>query len=631
MTLAITVGSSTVVGWIVTLSVTSYETRRADELIASAITHYRHHLEERDRQISLIVRVLLESQTPRSLLREASANHDATSRTNFTDEFLRREVPTELRGTFGMPAFQVIVNEAGELVASSNEPGRPAENFGQVKWPVEETLRSQDNPTTFYAKTPGGMALALGVPLRTEISEPPGDAYFVGYELNDRWFRDQLLADRRMTQSGTAPLSAWFIVDGLVVARASSDAASESLTAFDATTLPRLTARAGAMPGEGNRVQFTSAGERYIGQVFDLALSGAPGAELVLASSQDQALARLRRLQQQILLTTVVACLIAVVACRAIAGMISRPIGELVAGTQRIAAAQFDRPVRVRRRDELGELASSFNQMADGLRERDNLREQRVKLERDMAVARTIQTDVLPKSLPQVEGYQIAAYSLPAEQTGGDIYDVVEVATLDRADQAPAILVLLADAAGHGIGPALSVTQVRSMFRMGVRLHAGLDDVFSQINHQLCQDLANGRFVTAFVGLLDTAQHQIEYHSAGQGPLLCFRRARGEFEWLDTTMLPLGINEDPMSGGLRRLALECGDVLVLLTDGFYECVNASGELLGENRIVEVIRQNHDGSAADLLNQILFTTRDFAGGAEQRDDMTAVVIRRTATA
>ena len=107
----------------------------------------------------------------------------------------------------------------------------------------------------------------------------------------------------------------------------------------------------------------------------------------VLGSSLDQALIPLHRMQRSILLLTLIACAVAILACRVIATMISRPIGELVQGTQRIAAGQFDTPVQVHRRDELGTLAESFNQMSQGLRERVNLLEARMKIERDLAVA----------------------------------------------------------------------------------------------------------------------------------------------------------------------------------------------------------------------------------------------------
>src|SRR5205085_10765046 len=140
---------------------------------------------------------------------------------------------------------------------------------------------------------------------------------------------------------------------------------------------------------------------------------------------------------------------------------------------------------------------------------------------------------------------------------GGDIYDLVAL-TLDPtiANGDPSVVLLLADATGHGIGPALSVTQVRAMLRIGMRLRGELERVFSEINRQLCQDLDSGRFVTAFLGLLDPSSHSIEYHSAGQGPLLHFHAKDQSFEWLDSSMLPLGIYEDALSDGAQHMKVE---------------------------------------------------------------------------
>jgi serine phosphatase RsbU (regulator of sigma subunit) len=230
------------------------------------------------------------------------------------------------------------------------------------------------------------------------------------------------------------------------------------------TPLVKIDQGSSATTGTADHVKFDLEGEKFLGQSFDVKADNASKSRMVLASSLDRALAPLRRLQRQILITAVVACLIAIVACRFIARIISRPIQELVAGTRRIADGQFDSPVQIRRRDELGTLADSFNTMAQGLKERDGLREERVKIERDLALARKIQMDVLPKELPTCPGYDMAAFSHPAEQTGGDIYDLIAVA-LDplKPGEPPSLVLLLADATGHGIGPALSVTQVRSM------------------------------------------------------------------------------------------------------------------------------------------------------------------------
>jgi len=337
-------------------------------------------------------------------------------------------------------------------------------------------------------------------------------------------------------------------------------------------------------------------------------------------------------LQRSVLLTALAACLVAVVLCRVIASMIAKPIGELVAGTRRIAAGQFDSPVKVDRRDELGMLANSFNEMAQGLKERDALRDDRVKLERDLAVARKIQMDVLPKELPRCPGYDMAAFSLPAEQTGGDIYDLVALAIdPEEIEGPPSLVLLLADATGHGIGPALSVTQVRSMLRIGVRLRAELEDVLMQINRQLCQDLGAGRFVTAFLGLLDPTTHRINYHSAGQAPLLHFHAKTHTFQWLDSSMLPLGVEEEAEHDGVQHMHLEPGDLIILLTDGFYEYQNDSGELFGQERVAEIILKHHHRPAREMLSELLAATREFAGGAPQLDDMTGLIISRMAPA
>src|SRR5207253_2312134 len=110
------------------------------------------------------------------------------------------------------------------------------------------------------------------------------------------------------------------------------------------------------------------------------------------------------------------------------------------------------------------------------------------------------------------------------------------------------------------------------------------DDVFSQINRQLCQDLGAERFVTAFLGLLDLSSHSINYQSAGQGPLLHFHAQTHGFEWLDSSMPPLGIMDEPISEGAKSMQVEPGDLIVLLTDGFYEYQNAQHEQLGKERI-----------------------------------------------
>jgi sigma-B regulation protein RsbU (phosphoserine phosphatase) len=257
----------------------------------------------------------------------------------------------------------------------------------------------------------------------------------------------------------------------------------------------------------------------------------------------------------------------------------------------------------------------------------------KLKLERDLAVARQIQQHALPRKLPACPGYELAAFSDPADATGGDIYDVVRLgpggkpAGGDEEGVAPLVL-FLADASGHGIGPALSVTQLRGMLRLGLRLSTDLDALLLDMNEQLHEDLPKGRFITAFLGTLDPVAHSVRYQSAGQGPVLHYRAAADVVDCYDATTPPLGIVElDPHLTNAEELAMEPGDLLVLASDGIYERINGRGELLGRQRVADVVRKHHELPASGILEALLADVNEFAGDTPHADDMTAVILKR----
>jgi serine phosphatase RsbU (regulator of sigma subunit) len=246
--------------------------------------------------------------------------------------------------------------------------------------------------------------------------------------------------------------------------------------------------------------------------------------------------------------------------------------------------------------------------------------QKRAQVKRELAVAREIQMGTLPSKMPQLDGYDLAGDSVPADETGGDSYDVIPLPE-------GRLMLLLGDATGHGIGPALSVTQVRSMLRVAMRLGATLDDAVTQINDQLADDLSANRFVTAFLGVLDGTTHQVAHHSAGQGPLLHYHAASGEFEWFASSRMALG-----MFGGLpgpdaKRLTMEPGDILALMTDGVFEQENAAGEQYGEQRVAALVEQHEGRPMQELLTAIYREVRAHRGQVAQSDDVTVLLVRR----
>lgn len=242
------------------------------------------------------------------------------------------------------------------------------------------------------------------------------------------------------------------------------------------------------------------------------------------------------------------------------------------------------------------------------------------KLERELSVARDIQMGILPKVMPTVMGYDLAGISRPADQTGGDTFDLI---TIDPQK----LMLLLGDATGHGIGPALSVTQVRSMLRMAMRLGASLDDAFQNINDQLAADLADNRFVTAFLGLLDNSTHRVNYHAGGQGPLMHFHAATGQTDWHGASTVPMGFMAGMPMKACRTMHLEPGDILGLMTDGVFESENEAGDMYGEARVADLIRENRMLPMAQLVDLVLLRVTEFAGRMRQADDITILLVRR----
>lgn len=242
------------------------------------------------------------------------------------------------------------------------------------------------------------------------------------------------------------------------------------------------------------------------------------------------------------------------------------------------------------------------------------------RMERELAVARDIQMRVLPKKMPVIPGYDVAGWSRPADQTGGDIFDVVGL-DFGRA------MLLLGDATGHGIGPALSVTQVRAMLRVALRLGADLDSAYRHINDQLSNDLADNRFVTAFLGVLDPGSHTITYHAGGQGPLLCFKAEDGTCTSLGSTTVPMGFMAGMKMKKPHVCEMASGDIFALMTDGIFEYARADEQMFGEARVVELLRAHQHESMTRLIEIIVEAVAAFAAGAPQADDMTIVLARR----
>ena len=240
-------------------------------------------------------------------------------------------------------------------------------------------------------------------------------------------------------------------------------------------------------------------------------------------------------------------------------------------------------------------------------------------LDREVSVAREIQMSTLPQQMPTVPGYDVHGLFLPADYTGGDLFDLVILN--DR------LFMLLGDATGHGFGPALSATQMQAMLRVTFRLNADLDSAYMHVNNQLEEDLPDDRFITAFIGFLDYHEHQVEYHSPGQGPILHYRATSGSCDRHRPTNPPVGVMRIDGNDRAHTLEMAPGDILALISDGIYEYEAEDGAQFGVQRVASLIHKHRGATMEDLCQLLVDEVRTFAAEAEQADDVTIVLLKR----
>jgi serine phosphatase RsbU (regulator of sigma subunit) len=242
------------------------------------------------------------------------------------------------------------------------------------------------------------------------------------------------------------------------------------------------------------------------------------------------------------------------------------------------------------------------------------------RVNHDLDIARSIQQGLLPAHSPKLENFELAGWNQPADQTGGDYFDWQEIPDGRLA-------VSLADVTGHGIGPALVMAACRAYSRANFLADGDPTAVLDHLNRLLYEDLPPERFVTFAVALLDSARSTLQMLSAGHGPLLVYRHGTDEIENLEAHGMPLGLMPGIEYAVATEVSLAPGDMLVLVTDGFYEWENPQGEEFGVVRLEKVIRESRDYSPRELIERLHSSVISYCEGTKQMDDLTAVVLKR----
>lgn len=237
-------------------------------------------------------------------------------------------------------------------------------------------------------------------------------------------------------------------------------------------------------------------------------------------------------------------------------------------------------------------------------------------------VAHEIQQHLFPKAPPQLDGFDIAGATFPAEATGGDYFDY-----LSMLNNCTGIVV--GDVTGHGIGPALLMAETRAYLRILARNREDVTEILSRTNMVLAEDVGAERYVTLLFVKLNPAEKSVTYGNAGHIPGYVLNAEGAIKHSLRRTGAPLGLRADASYAPSAAMELAAGDLVLLLTDGFEEALSPEEELFGMERVLTHIRANRDQPAQQIVHSLYEQFRNFTSTAPQLDDLTIVIIKVTA--
>ncbi|MCP5145774.1 MAG: SpoIIE family protein phosphatase [Gammaproteobacteria bacterium] len=321
-----------------------------------------------------------------------------------------------------------------------------------------------------------------------------------------------------------------------------------------------------------------------------------------------------RRVDEMLPLTLVVSCLVVGISLL-VSRSVTSPVHQLSDAVDAIALGDFQAKVSIATGDELERLGDAFNTMLPRL-------EEHARMTESMALAREVQTHLLPNARPDLPDLDIDGACEFCDDTGGDYFDY-----LDLRGIKPGLLgVVIGDVSGHGLPSALLMTSARALVHGLANQLVAPRQMFSRINEQLVKDFALGRFMTLFYLTIDCDARQLRWASAGHAPALCYNTQTYAFRELAGQDIPLGIQSGWEFGNIAEGPWSEHDIIVLHTDGLLETRNADAEEFGRDRLRNLVRAHHTLSATQLCRTVMDEVRTFRGDQPQRDDVTLVVIK-----
>jgi sigma-B regulation protein RsbU (phosphoserine phosphatase) len=314
---------------------------------------------------------------------------------------------------------------------------------------------------------------------------------------------------------------------------------------------------------------------------------------------------------------------------------IIQKFNQLTLGIRQISGGNLDYRIKMEGEDEFVELAERFNRMGKELQKNISELRDKDRLEHELRIARDVQLGLLPKTLPDIEGYQITAYINTATEVGGDFYDMIPLPT-------GKFLLVIGDVSGKGTSAAFYMAQCISLIRFASQFTDNPREILLRLNRYFSDPMIDKQiFVTTVLGVLDTKKHQITLLRAGHNhPILISGKGSKDVREIQIPGLGIGLEregtlfEKTVKSKLLRLGK--GDALFLYTDGLVEASAYADEQItdpqnvsffGEDRLIEIINKARKQNSADLIQDINDEVKSFYGQSPLIDDLTMLLIQR----
>ena len=247
---------------------------------------------------------------------------------------------------------------------------------------------------------------------------------------------------------------------------------------------------------------------------------------------------------------------------------------------------------------------------------------ERERMKQELEIARRVQRSFLPDLYPQIEGLDIAALCVPANEVGGDYYDFI-------CSGSNRVGIVIGDVSGKGVSAAFYMALTKGLLRAEAADHESPKEILSEVNARFYENSDPNVFISMVYGVLDLGQKRFTYARAGHNPVILHRTAEGKSQSFTPPGIALGLDKGDIFEQIiaeENMDLHSGDVLVFYTDGFTEAFNWRKEEFGEERLLDLIEKHTNKSAREIVTSVEQEIQAFIGEISQRDDMTMVVVK-----